>query len=230
MSARAPPLPAGPGAGDPGSSRPAAREREGLLMMATNWLRELARDSLGDFEATSALDSKLSDLAEWAQLRETTSLELLTCLAWKIERWVRRYRGWDLEPFDLDDVRQEAYLVFLATLRRWQPRYVNGAPTGYLYYFLDVFPRWLATRVRRWRGPSRPPVVRLVHPVNPESSALNDFCRNLDPRDTTLVELRLKRGLSVTHAANQMGIDRSTAYRRWNRILDLGRAYLRETG
>lgn len=199
-------------------------------MMDTNWLRDLARTSLGDFEVSAELDEELSELAEWAQLREKTSLELLNLLAWKIERFVQRFRAWDLAPFDLDDVRQEAYIVFLATLRRWKPKYVDGAATGYLFYFLDVFPHWLASRVRRWRGPVRRPVVQLTHPSTPDDATISHFCRNLSPQESTLVELRLRRGLTIPRAAHQMGIARSTAYRRWNRILELGREYLREAG
>lgn len=198
--------------------------------MTTNWLRDLARTSLGDFEVSDELDRRLSELAEWAQLRSGTSFELLGLLAWKIERFVWRFHAWDLEPYDLDDVAQEAYLVFVDTIRRWAPRYVQGVSTGYLYYFLEVFPHWLASRVRRWRRRTRPPVVRLVRKPAAGATEMPEFCRNLSPEETTLVELRLRGGLSIPRAADEMGIARTTAYRRWNRILELGREYVREAG
>jgi DNA-directed RNA polymerase specialized sigma24 family protein len=200
----------------------------------TNWLHDLARTSLGDFNTSSELDARLSALALRARTDDSASFELLGLLAWKIERFLRRFRAWDLAPFDLDDVAQEAYLAYLDTLRRWRPRYVAGRAAGYLYYFLSVFPHWVANRVRRWRRPARPSVVRHIQtPVGaavPDTALLSDFCRNLSPQESTLVQLRIVRGLSIPHAATTMGIARRTAYRRWSHILEVGREFLREAG
>ena len=59
---------------------------------------------------------------------------------------------------------------------------------------------------------------------------LDGFCRNLSPPESSLVQLRVMRGFTIPHAARVLGIPRRTAYRRWHRILELGREYLREVG
>ena len=204
-------------------------------MYTTNWLQELARESLGDFEVTETIDLRLSGMAVRAWSDEGAAFDLLRMLAWKIARFVRRFRSWDIEPFDLDDVAQESYFVYLETLRRWMPNIKEGRPSGYLHYFLCVFPRWLGNAVRRWQRPARPPTVRVTECQDGEEAiaaeaAIRGFCRNLSSEDAMLVQLRLVEGFSVPRAAQTMGIARRTAYRRWRRILVRGREYLREVG
>lgn len=200
--------------------------------MATHWLRDLAQASTGDFDVTEAVDARLSAVAVEARACSVAAFDLLRLLAPKISRFVYRFRSWDLAPFDLDDVAQEAYLVYLDTLRRWTPRCVAGRPAGYLYYFLKVFPLWLGNRVRGWRRPARPPVVRHIQPAEhlDDGSVVTDFCHRLSHEDATLLRLRIIRGLSIPRAAQTMGIARRTAYRRWHRIRKIGEEYLREAG
>ena len=200
--------------------------------MDTNWLSDLASNSLGDFDVTEGLDIELSALAIRARYDEDIAWQLLERLAWKIVRFVRRFQYWDLDPFELDDVVQESYLVYRETLQRWRPRPVNGIATGYLYFFLKAFPHRLAEAVRRWRRPTRVPMIRERWNAlaTIEGSRVEDFCRNLAPEDATLLRLRLTRGLSVPLAAETMGLPRRTAYRRWHHILEMGREYLREAG
>ncbi|MEZ4522196.1 MAG: sigma-70 family RNA polymerase sigma factor [Thermomicrobiales bacterium] len=200
--------------------------------MNTNWLTDLAKHSAGDFEATSEMDRELSALAVRAR-RDDARWRLFSELAWKIERFVLRFRSWDIEPFDLDDVVQESYLVFLETIRRWRHQSVGQPPSGYLYYFLDVFPLWLASAVRRWRRPARPAVVKRAPNSSEDASdaaVIDEFCRNLGPQESTLLRLRVYNGLTVPHAARTMGLARRTAYRRWNRVLEVGRDYLGKAG
>lgn len=203
--------------------------------MNTNWLSDLAKQSLGDFEATVELDWELSYLARQARNDDEVSWQLFGLLAWKIERFVGRFRFWDLEPFDLDDVVQESCIVFLETVREWPPDYVDIRPTGFLYYFLKLFPLRLARRVRGWRRPARPALIRMVSSSmgsgnESDRAIVDEFCRNLDSLDATLLRLHLTKGLSVRRAADRMGLPRRTAYRRWRHILKLGREFLREAG
>ncbi len=202
--------------------------------MQGNWLHDLATDSLGDFEVSDELDQRLSRLAIQSRSDEGKAFELFGLLAYKIERFVRRFRSWELHPFDLDDIVQESYLVFIDTLHRWVPHYVDGLLGGYLYYFLKVFPLWLANRVRGWKRITRQPIVRTIRTreaaTTQDAANVDGFCRNLSLQDSTLVELRVLRGHSIPRAARTMGIARRTAYRRWHRILEMGREYLREAG
>ena len=200
--------------------------------MDTNWLKLLASDSSGDFDVTAQLDAELSRLALQARTNQEAAWTLLGSLSWKIQRFVNRFRAWDLAPFHLDDVVQEAYLVYLDTIQRWTPRDLDGEPTGYLYYFLKVFPLWLSNAVRRMRRPTLPPVIRAVaaRPAahDDDTVIINDFCRNLGNDEATLVRLRVAAGLSVPRAAKRMGLSRRTAYRRWERVVEAGREYMRE--
>lgn len=201
--------------------------------MPVNWLDALARASLGDFEVTPELDRDLSRRALLARHDSIEREALFGLLAFKVRRFALRYRGWNLGPWDLEDVEQEAYLVYIDTLRVWTPSEVGGEPAGYLCYFLSVFPHWLMNAVRAWTWPGARTVTLLPDERRAvakaaDHSMVDDFCERLEPDEASLLRLRLVTGASLPDAAESMGIARRTAYRRWRHIVELGREYLRE--
>lgn len=203
--------------------------------MRQHWISTLAEHSLGNFEVTPDIDLRLSRLALEAQTSNAAREELLTLLAAKVERFAKRFSSWKLDPWEYDDVLQESYLIFTDTVQRWKPRYVSGEPVGFLYYFLAVYPLWLSTRIKRMTGRGRPQPVWLpddhdtvADPLSCEGEALadvvlDDVRSRLGDQAGALLRLRLVSGKSVTEAAQQAGISRRTAYRRWNTIIDLAR-------
>lgn len=203
--------------------------------MTTTWLSDYAERSLGDFEATTALDRDLSRLALTARDDQAARERLFTLLAAKIQRFARRFQSWSLTPWSFDDVLQEVYPVFVRTIQRWQPRVEAGAPAGYLFYFLSVYPHWLCDAVVKLTGRRRPPVVLLPEPylsVDPgsvESTVvgellLNELCEELTDEEQRLLRLRVLTDHSLPQAAGRVGLTRRTAYRRWHNIVQIGRA------
>lgn len=216
------------------SPNPAARYGKARIMQV-NWLSALARSSMGDFDATQEIDCDLSRRALLARVDEQERDALFGLLSWKIERFAGRYRRWRLDPWEIDDVVQETYLVYLETLWNWTPRYVDGGPAGYLFYFLCVYPNWLNNAIRQWRRSGARTVSLLpsdaeAMQVSAEQTIVDDFCKYLHAEEASLLRQRLATGASVPEAAEAIGIARRTAYRRWHRLVELGRAYLREAG
>src|SRR5690606_27972918 len=97
-----------PPAGPPGTGKDAP--------MQTFWLGELANESLGNFASTPEIDRDFSARALLARDDPDEAWQLFRLLAWKIERFVRRYRHWRLAPWELADIVQETYPLFLKTL------------------------------------------------------------------------------------------------------------------
>lgn len=211
-------------------------------MYTTNWLATLATDSLGDFEISESLDRDLSLIAAGARSNPSERDELFTLLAAKVERFTMRFRYWDLTPWSFDDVLQLSYLVFVSTIERWKPRVPDATPAGYLYYFLSVFPLWLASEVSRLLGRSRPISFSLdaqdTEDLEREpdvadldgAAIIDDLCERLTPIDARLLRLRVHTGQSIPQAARAVGLARRTAYRRWHNIVEIGREYLEEAG
>ena len=206
--------------------------------MRQHWISELVETSLGNFEATPDIDRRLSRLALDGRTSNESRDELFTLLAAKIERFARRFRPWTLDPWEYDDVLQESYLIFLAAIERWTPRYVDGEPSGFLYYFFATYPLWLSSHVKRMTG--REPRGRITaiplpdeHDLTADSvsceaealtlAILDEVHTQLGEQAGTLLHLRLVTGKSVTEAAAQAGISRRTAYRRWATITELAR-------
>ena len=201
---------------------PATRPRD--------WPSVFARVSLGDFELSAALDADLSAQALRAQTDPTARDELFLRLAAKITRFAARFDSWDITPFDADDVRQECFLVFCETLRRWQPT-EPSAPAGYGAWFLRVYPLWLATSVRRWserRARLVPlPPAHAEQPVPDADAAdvdlalaLVDLCACLSAADCRIVRLRVA-GLAAHEVASAIGVSRRTVHRGLARVARL---------
>ena len=129
--------------------------------MQGNWLHDLAADSLGNFEISDELDRRLSRLCDALPGATNRQCSIYSGNSpGRLSGLCVVFATGIFDPFDLDDVVQESYLVFVDTITRWLPHYVDGWPAGYLYYFLRVFPLWLANRVRGWKRRTRPPIVR----------------------------------------------------------------------
>jgi RNA polymerase sigma factor (sigma-70 family) len=195
-----------------------------------DWPVVFARVSLGDFELTAELDAGLSAQALRAKTEPDARDELFVQLAGKIMRFAARFDGWAIEPFDADDVRQECYLVYVETLRRWQPA-EPSAPRGYGAWFLRVYPLWLANSVARLRvrrvdvavdTPHAPSQAERADPSDDLAAvelvqALAKLCARLSARDCHIVQLCIA-GTPVSHVAGALGVSRRAVHRGLTRI------------
>lgn len=207
----------------------------GATAVSATWLSDYAERSLGDFEVTVELDRELSRLALTARDDCAVRERLFTLLAAKIQRFAARFRSWSLAPWTFEDVLQEVFPVFVDTIRRWRPRIEGGVPAGYLFYFLCVYPHWLCDVVMKLTGRRRPPVMALHEPslaADPSSFEstveadllLDELCEELTDEEARLLRLRVTTDRSLPQIANQTGLARSTAYRRWHNIVQISRA------
>lgn len=205
-----------------------------------NWMTTVAGQSLGNFETTPELDRELSQLALAARSDASERDRLYVLLAAKIERFAARFRSWRLEPFTIDDVQQETYLVFAAIIDAWTPRHEAGRPFGFLYFFLKIYPLRLSDAVSDMIGRRQP--APLVLPDGdrdppdcslPEGEAIvsaivDDLCTRLTSEQAMMLRLRVASGRSLPQVANELGLARRTAYRRWHNIIEIGRRYWEE--
>lgn len=143
-------------------------------------------------------------------------------------RFFARYAGRAHESgaWDLDDLRQESFLVFVEVLAAWPG-------TGdFVAYFYAVFPKRLATAVRRLEGTqpwilygtategSDDPSHRL------ESRAmLTDFVALLSPRERRILALHSWESLALPDVARQAGLSVDDTRRHWRRIRRKARAF-----
>lgn len=200
-----------------------------------HWLAAAAQRSLGDIELTDALDATISAIARDAHDDPIARDALFICLAAKIERFTDRFRGWDLRPWSLEDVRQETYLVFAATLASWQPSADPAQPAGFLPCFLRVFPRRLAERVRlmldldpqgRRALPLPANIDEFPDPLTFEPQietlvVLDAVARHIRSRDAAIVYLRVVADAPPAVIATHVGADPRTVRRRLARITPL---------
>lgn len=202
-----------------------------------NWLTTVARQSLGNFETTTELDRDLSRRALAARSDRSERDALFVLLAAKIERFATRFRHWRLEPFTIDDVHQETYLAFAEVIDAWAPRYEAGEPSGFLYFFLKVYPLRLADAVNHMTSRRQPVPLALLEgdrdPPDyslPESEAIvgaivDELCTRLPTEQAKMLRLWVMTGRSLPQVANDLGLARRTAYRRWHNIIEIGRRY-----
>ncbi len=178
-------------------------------------------DSLGDFDLTPELDASLSALAIQAKTDPTARNTLYTALAFKITRFVRRYRYHDrLVICDVDDVAQEAFLVFCDLVRSWP------GEESFPGYFLSRFP-WRLTRAvdvieRGWSASRLLPLASLGETAPPLDPAdlftLAEIGAGLCPRDRAVLELYIGHDLRLNEVARVLGVHRRTVARAWQRI------------
>lgn len=197
-----------------------------------DWLSPLADDSLGDFALNARIDADLSRRALLARSDRAQRDALFGLLAFKINRFCSRFRRWNLLPWEIDDVRQEAYLAFIDVVNGWLPLSGAGAPAGFSFYFMRVYPLRLTDRVRRvvrtrrdrlppasWRetDDDRRDPVEMERDVETLAFIIEMSAR-LDAADARILLLRTADDLAPDEVAVRSGISRRTFYRRWKEI------------
>ena len=196
-----------------------------------------------DQPITPAQDTLLTNLAKRARLGDDAARELLwrafaarlepvilRCgrMAWQIN-WPRR----DSRPWDLDDLRQEAWLAFADLTEQWDGE-------GSFVPFVTAYFPWRLRNAMRSLAPTRRAVV-LVPSAEPvaasseideaESAILfSAILAALLPGDDMLLQLRVVDELSLGEIARQLGVNRRTISRRWARIMRVAREVVRESG
>lgn len=197
-----------------------------------DWLSPMTHQSLGDFALTPQIDTDLSHRALLARDDPAARDDLFRLLAFKINRFCSRFRRWNLRPWEIDDVRQEAYLAFVDVVNGWRPIPVGDAPAGFCFYFLRVYPMRLTDRVRRIvrTRRERPPATSWSEADDnrPDPAAMErdietlsfiiDMSARLDATDARILLLRTADGLLPREVASREGISRRTFYRRWKGI------------
>lgn len=181
--------------------------------------------SLGDFNATPELDQVLGALARRARQDPSTRNMLYGLLDYKIERFARRYhyRDHPVNAWNVDDVGQEAFLVFCEIIEHWP------GERSFLGYFFSRFPWRLSRRVkmleRGWETLHAFRFEAVFDPDEPDQEAadallLVDIGVSRDARDRTLLDLRASRGMTARETARVMHIHPRHVQRLWSRIID----------
>ncbi|MGH9174689.1 MAG: hypothetical protein ACRD1H_10035, partial [Vicinamibacterales bacterium] len=195
-----------------------------------DWLTTLARDSLGDFELTPEIDADLSRRAISARDHRAERDALFHLLALKANRFCARFWRWRLSPWEIDDVRQEAFLAFVDVLTAWRPIEADGGPAGFGYYFMRSYPLRLTDRVQRLVGTrrGRPAATawteRIDDRLDPAEmerdietlAFISALSAQLDATDARILFVRGSDG-TIAELASRAGVSRRTFYRRWNR-------------
>jgi RNA polymerase sigma factor (sigma-70 family) len=144
-------------------------------------------------------------------------------------RFFGRYAGRARESaaWDLEDLHQEAFLVFVEVLAAWPG-------TGdFIAYFYAVFPKRLATAVRRLDG-SQPwirygVVAEGADDPSPrlESRAmLRDFLVLLSPVERRILALHAWESLALPDVARHTNLTVEETRRDWRRIRRKARAFM----
>jgi RNA polymerase sigma factor (sigma-70 family) len=190
-----------------------------------------------DQRVTPAQDALLTGLARRAREGDTAARDLLwiafapklepellrcTRIVWQ-HGWVRR----DGRPWDLEDVRQEAWRVFAELTAAW------SGEGSFSPYAVAYFAWRLRTAVRRLAPRRTVPAHLVPEPVTSWSDLLGleggellvAVIEALTPVDVELLRLRLD-GAAFTEIATRLGVSRQTVYRRWQRIKRVAREIL----
>ncbi|MDQ3549241.1 MAG: sigma-70 family RNA polymerase sigma factor [Chloroflexota bacterium] len=197
-----------------------------------DWLSLLASESLGDFALTADIDADLSRRALLARDDRAARDNLFVLLAFKINRFCSRFRRWNLRPWEIDDVRQEAYLAFIDIVNGWRPIPGGDTPAGFSFYFMRVYPLRLTDRVRHvvQTRRDRPSTVAWSEDADdrPDPCAMErdietvafiiEMSARLDTADARILLLRANDDLPPDEVAAQAGVSRRTFYRRWKGI------------
>jgi RNA polymerase sigma factor (sigma-70 family) len=184
-----------------------------------------------DQPVTAAQDALLTGLAQrarhgdiaarellWRAMEALLEPSMLRCgrIAWQIG-WARR----NGRPWELDDLRQEAWLVFAELADRWD------GEGSFIPYAAAFFSWRLRTALRRL-GPPRStrtlaftpePAADCPDLLDADGEALLSAIESaLSPRDALVLRLHVQEDLSQGEIADRLGVSRRTIARRWARI------------
>lgn len=177
---------------------------------------------------TPAQDALLTTLAQRARLGDDVSRDLLwRAFAARLEpalltvgrmtwhtSWARR----NGRPWELDDLHQEAWLVFVELVLRWD------GEGSFVPYLTAYFPWRLRNAMRRIAPPRRaaaPP--RIEEPDTAALALLDAIEAKLSPAEQAVLRLRLQENAGICEIARRLGINRRTVSRRWARICRVAR-------
>lgn len=188
-------------------------------------LTERLPASLGDFNATPELDQVLGALARRARHDPAARNALYGLLDFKIARFARRYhyRDHPVNAWNIDDVGQEAFLVFCEIVERWP------GERSFLGFFFSRFPWRLSRRMknleRDWPRLHALPFEAIFQPDESDQDVTDAFLLvdvgvSRDARDRTLLELRAAHGLTAREAAHILHIHPRHVQRLWSRIIE----------
>jgi DNA-directed RNA polymerase specialized sigma24 family protein len=183
-----------------------------------------------DDEITPEIDRVLTTVARTASDGDVAARNALyIAFAQKIARFVRRYRthlsgiGWSA-AIDLDDVAQEAFLVFADLVAEW--------PGGdsFCVYFLGHFPWELRNAVRRLGTANRPALHLVGAPdelwladgsaaADEAITLLETVAAALQAPDGDILLWHIRDGETLTVIARRLGTSPRTIVRAWDRIV-----------
>jgi len=194
-----------------------------------------------DLPVTPAEETLLADIARQARLGDARARDLLwrsfearlepvliRCgrMTWQRE-WARR----NGRPWELDDLRQEAWLVFSDLVMAW-----NGEG-AFAPYVIHCFP-WRLRAAIRALGPMRRTVPMPVMmddapdpeggnmPGGEEEELLTAVRAALSPRDALVLQMRIAEEISLSEIARRLSVSRRTMVRQWARIRRVARVVL----
>jgi RNA polymerase sigma factor (sigma-70 family) len=191
-----------------------------------------------DQPVTRAQDALLSGIARrardgdpiardllWRALAPKLEPALVRCgqLAWQ-RQWVRR----DGRPWVLEDLRQEAWLVFTELAEAWP------GDGSFVQYATAYFPWRLRDALRRLAANRREIAAHFVLQPVAESPELLDIdaqtllasiAAALPPGDAAVLRMRTD-GAALGEIACSLGVSRRTIGRRWRRIRRVALAVL----
>lgn len=143
-------------------------------------------------------------------------------------RFFARYAGRARESaaWDLEDLHQEAFLVFVEVLDAWP------GSGNFVAYFYAVFPKRLATAVRRLDG-SQPWIRYGVSAEETEDPAqrlesramIHDFVSLLTPVERSILALHAWESLALPDVARHAGLSLEETRKHWRKIRRKARAF-----
>lgn len=172
-------------------------------------------------------DREARDLL-WRAFAPRLEPALIRCgyMTWHCD-WTRR----DDLPWELDDLRQEAWLVFAELVEGWDGQ------KPFVAYVMAYFP-WRLRNAMRRLGPERlDGAVRLSVAAAAECQGLRDaedaeLARALAARfsglDAAVLRIRIVEGATFAEIACRLRMPRRTVTRRWAVIRRLAAAILRD--
>ncbi|HET9661786.1 MAG TPA: sigma-70 family RNA polymerase sigma factor [Thermomicrobiales bacterium] len=178
-----------------------------------------------------AIDRILTDLARSRHVDEAEVRNaLFIAYAPRLRRILMRlwYRSLSEFGCELDDLKQELYVIFATLLERWSE---NGSFSAYIH---GALPWRLFDAARRLAPRDRPLDDRPVTALNQDDSyeageaavLLEKLAATLSPFDRDLLLRRVRDGQSMTTIARAHGMNHRTVRRAWLRLQQHLRAAL----